>query len=96
MGKKVRVCKVKMVMSEGTVIQALLYGCESWDMTAKERRKVDVLAMKCLRMILCLRQVDCIRNNTVRERCSSKHSLIERYDQGVLIWHGYVESMSKE
>ena len=36
---------------EGVIIPTALYGAESWGMRSAERRKVNVLEVKCLRSL---------------------------------------------
>ena len=41
--------KTKKCLYEGVIVQMALYGTEAWGMRSAERRKVNVLEMKCLR-----------------------------------------------
>ena len=36
---------------EGVIVPIALHGTEAWDMKSAERRKVNVLEMKCLRSL---------------------------------------------
>ena len=88
--------QAKMGMYESIVVPTVMYGCEAWALNAKERKKLEVLEMKCLRTIAGVRWFDRIRNERVREMCGGKRSLLERAEQGVLKWFGHVERMGEE
>ena len=44
--------KAKKGLYEGVIVPTL-YGAEAWGMRSAERRKVNVLEMKCLRRLEC-------------------------------------------
>ena len=44
--------KAKKCLYEGVIVPAALYGAEAWGMSSSERRKVNVLEMKCLRSLV--------------------------------------------
>ena len=44
--------KAKKCLYEGVIVPTALYGAESWGMRRSERRKVNVLEMKCLRSLV--------------------------------------------
>ena len=46
---RVVIKKAKKCLYEGVIVPTALYGAESWGMRSAERRKVNVLEMKCLR-----------------------------------------------
>ena len=41
----------KKCLYEGVIVPTVLYGAEAWGMKSAERRKVNVLEMKCLRSL---------------------------------------------
>ena len=47
-------------------IPTALYGAEAWGMRSAERRKVNVLQMKCLRSLVGALRIDRVRNEEVR------------------------------
>ena len=61
-------------------------------MRSAERRKVNVLEMKCLRSLVGLSRMDRVRNVEVR-RVGIERELVSRADQRVLRWFGHVERM---
>ena len=44
--------KAKKCLYEGVIVQTALYGAETWGMRSAERRKVNVLEIKCLRSLV--------------------------------------------
>ena len=46
----------------------MLYGAEAWGMRSSERKKVNVLEMKCLRSLVGVLRMDRVRNEEVRWR----------------------------
>ena len=43
--------KAKKCLYEGIIVPTALYGAEAWGMRNTERRKVNVLEVKCLRSL---------------------------------------------
>ena len=62
----------------------MVYGSETWSLSTRERRKIEVFEMMCLRMICGIRRVDRVRNPLIRERCGSELSVLERIERNVL------------
>ena len=44
--------KAKKCLYEGVIVPTTLYGAKAWGMRSAERRKVNVLEMKCLRSLV--------------------------------------------
>ena len=57
-----------MYIYEGVIFPTALYGADAWHMRSAERRKVNVLEMKCLRSLVGVSQMDRVRNEEVRRR----------------------------
>ena len=64
-------------------------------MRSAERRKVNVLEMKCLRSLVGVSLFDRVRNEEVRRRAGIERELASRTDQRVLRWFGHVERMDE-
>ena len=60
-----------------------------------ERRKVNVLEMKCFRSLVEVSRVDRVRNEEVRRRAEIERELSSRADQRVLRWFGHVERVDE-
>ena len=64
-------------------------------MRSAERRKVNVLEMKCLRSLVGEPRMDRVRNEEVRRRAGIEKELASRANQRVLRWFGRVERMDE-
>ena len=64
-------------------------------MRSAERRKVNVLEMKCLRNLFGVSRMDRVRNEEMRRRARIERELASRADQRVLRWFGHVERMDE-
>ena len=62
-------------------------------MRSAERRKVNVLEMKCLGSLVGVSRMDRIRNEEVHKRAGIERELASRADQRILRWFGHVERM---
>ena len=85
--------KAKKCLYEGVIVPATLHGAEAWGMRSAERRKVNVLEMKCLRGLVGLSRMDRVRNEEVRRRAGIERELASREDQRVLRWFGHMKRM---
>ena len=79
LGKKAKKC-----LYEGVIVPTALYGAEAWGMRSAERRKVDVLEMKCLRNLFGVSRMGRVMNEEVRRRAGIEMELASRADQRVL------------
>ena len=64
-------------------------------MRSAERRKVNVLEMKCLRNFVGVSRMDRVRNEEVRMRAGIETELASRADQRMLRWFGHVERLDE-
>ena len=53
--------KTKKCLYEGVIVPTALYGAEVWGMRSAEKRKVNVLGMKCLRSLVGVSRMDRVR-----------------------------------
>ena len=64
-------------------------------MRSAERRKVNVLEMKCLRSLVGVSRLDRVKNEKMGRRNGLEWELASRADQRVLRWFGHVERMDE-
>ena len=64
-------------------------------MRKAERRKVNVLEIKCLRSLVFVSGMDRVRNENVTMRAGIERELVSRADQRVLRWFRHVERMDE-
>ena len=76
--------KAKKRLYKGVIVPTALYGAEAWGLRNTERRKVNVLVMKCLRSFVGVLRMDKVRNKEVRRRAGIERELASRADQRVL------------
>ena len=86
----------KRRLYEGVVVPTVLYGAETWNMRVEERRKLNVLEMKCLRSMIGVTRRDRVRNEEVRRRTGVVKTLDQKVEQRVLRWFGHMERMNEE
>ncbi len=85
----------KRRLYEGIVVPMALYGAGTWNMGAVERKRLNVMEMRCLRNMCGVTRMDQVRNEEVR-RTEVVKELAEQAEQGVLRWFGQVERMEEE
>ena len=56
----------KKCLYEGVIAPMALHGAEAWGMRSAERRKLNVLEMKCLRSLVGVSRMGRVRNEEVR------------------------------
>ena len=66
---------VKKYLYEGVIVPTALYGAEACGTTSAERRKVNVIVMKCLRCLDGVSRMDRVSN----ERCVGELELKRSY-----------------
>ena len=64
-------------------------------MRSAERRKVNLLEMKCFRSLVGVSQMDRVRNEEVLRRAGIERELASTADQRVLRWCGHVGRMDE-
>ena len=87
--------KAKKCLYEGGIVPTALYGADAWGMRSAERRKENVLEMKCLRSLVGVSRMDRVRNEEVCRRAGIEKELASRADQRVLRWFGHVERIDE-
>jgi len=73
----------KRRLYEGVVVLTDLYGAETWNMGAAERRRLNVMEMRCLRSMYGVTRMDRVRNEEVQRRIGVVRELADRAEQGV-------------
>ena len=64
-------------------------------MRSAERRKVNVLEMKCLRSLVEVSRMDGVINEEVHRRAGIERESASRADQRLLRWFGHLEGMDE-
>ena len=75
---------VKRALYEKVIVPTVTYGSELWGMKERERQKLNVFEMRCLRSMCGVTRWDRLRNTVVRDRTGVNKELAERVDKNVL------------
>ena len=86
----------KRRLYEGIAVPTALYGAETWNMGARDRRRLNVMEMRCLRSMCGVTRRNRVRNEEVRRRTGVMRELSGRADQSVLRWFGHIERMDED
>ena len=65
-------------------------------MRVAEKRRLNVMEMRCLRSMCGVTRRDRVRNEEVRRRTGVGQELADRAEKRVLSWFGHVERMTEE
>ena len=79
------------------VTSIFLYACESWTLTAKFRRRIQAMEMKCYRKILHISYKDHVTNKEICakvQRAFGPHEDLTIVKRLSLKWYGYVSRSS--
>ena len=60
--------EIRVKFYKAVVVNTLLWGCETWSMTSRHRRRLESCHHTCLRSILRISKIQRIRNSEIRER----------------------------
>ena len=82
--------KANKCLYERVIVPTASYEAEAWGMGSSERRKVNVLEMKCLRSLVGGLRMDRVGNE---ELPGIEREFASRADQRILRWFGHVERM---
>ncbi|XP_061426211.1 uncharacterized protein LOC133353806 [Lethenteron reissneri] len=83
---------MKLQVFSATVIPSLLYACETWTPLMEQLRRLETFRLACLRSILGLTRLDCVRSSQILER-SGQSPIGELLRQARLRWLGHVARM---
>ena len=61
----------------------------------REKERVNVLEIKCLRSLVGVSRIDRVRNEEVRRSAGRERELASRADLRVLRWFGHVERLDE-
>ena len=85
--------EAKVKMYEVIVVPSMIYGSETWNMSASDRARLEVVEMKCLRGICGLTRLERVRNVDIRTRCELGVSIGIKVEKNILRWFGRLERM---
>ena len=62
--------EIRVKFYKAVIVNTLLWGCETWGMTARHRRQLESFHHTCLRSILRISRMQRISNSEIRERAN--------------------------
>ena len=86
---------VKKCVYERVIVPTVLYGAETWGLRERERKKLNIFEMRCLRSMIGVTRRDRVRNTVIRESTGMNVDLSGRADKSVLRWFGHMERMEE-
>ena len=88
----------KIRLMRSLVTSIFLYACESWTVTAKLRRRIQAMEMRCYRKILHIPYKDHVTNEEVRAKIQQAigphENLLTTIKRCKQQWYGHVSSSS--
>ena len=87
--------KVNLFKAVHVVMSSLLYGCETWAITALQTQRLQAFVMGCLRSILGISKMDRVRNVEVRKKAGMMRVEVMML-QRRLRWLGHVVRMASD
>ena len=87
--------RLKVNLFKSVVMSSLLYGCETWAITALQTQRLQAFVMGCLRSILGISKMDKVRNVEVRKKAGMMRVEVIM-SQRRLRWLGHVVRMASE
>ena len=87
---------VKRRLYEGVAVPTALYEDEKWSMGVAEKKRLNVMEMRCQKSTSGITCMDRVRNEEVQRRTGVTRELADRAEQCVLRWFGHMERMEEE
>lgn len=88
--------KTKKTIYNAIVEPIMTYGAETWQLTQKDKRKIETTEMDYLRRACGISRIERVRNEEIRRRTASMYSTIDRIETRQLLWYGHVKRMGEE
>ena len=85
--------RTKVRVYSSIVLGVLLYNAETWTRTADIQRRLRTFKMSCLRRILGVTCLACMRNTDVMDRLNVKQDIVQRLQTRRLRFFGHVVRM---
>ena len=87
--------KTKKTVFKTVYVPTLIYGCESWALTAKQQSRLQATEMRYLRRTIGKTRRDRIRNTVVRQRLNID-PVMRTIENSQLRWFGHAQRMGAE
>jgi len=87
--------ETKVIVYQALILSLLLYNSETWTLKEKDKQRLRVFEMMCLRRILGVTRRDRIRNTCIRETLDIQRDIVARITERRLKWYGHVMRMEE-
>ena len=81
---------VKILMCKAIIPPTLLYGAETWALSASQTRQLDTALHHVLRQVLGIRLIDRVTNSEIRDRCGQQPDVAALTQQARLRFLGHI------
>lgn len=88
--------ETKIRIYHSIVQSILLYGSDTWELTKRDKQRINAVEMDFLRRSCRVSRMDRIRNLEIRERIGKLDTTIEQIEKKRLIWFGHTQRMREE
>ena len=79
-----------MILVKTFVFPVVMYGCESWSLTAESKRKINSFEMWCWRRMLRISWMDYRTNNSIVAELALTSTLLQRVNEQCLRYFGHI------
>ena len=84
--------------TDAITLSIFLYACETWTLTAKLQRRVQVMKIRCYQKILCISYKDHVTNkevhNRIKQASGPYEDLLKTVKRQKRKWYGHVSRTS--
>jgi len=81
---------IKILMCKAIIPPTLLYGAETWALSASQTRQLDIALHQILRQVLDIKLLDRVPNSEVRRRCGQQPDVAAMTRQARLRFLGHI------
>ncbi|CAG9832546.1 unnamed protein product [Diabrotica balteata] len=74
----------------------MTYAAEVWQITKKDRKRIEVVEIDFLKRACGVSKKDHIRNEDIRRRANTIYSSVDRIETRKLVWYGHVKRMNED
>ena len=87
--------RTKRMMNNAILRSVLMYGAEAWELTKRNKDRLNAVEMDFLRRSCRVSRIEHIRNEEIRRRMNQQESVVETIESRQLLWYGHVKRMSE-
>ena len=85
-----------MIYDLRVAVLIALYRAETWSMTVAEKKRLNVMEMKCLKSMCGIMHMDRVKNKELQKRTGVTSWLVKQSRQSMMRWFGQMERMEED